>query len=264
VHGPYRVNDWSRKRLGDYDGPLKNGVSMDLLRDGATIKDSPKDLAALRTLYNGEAHKVDRHVGQLLDALRETGELDNTVLVIVADHGQGIGEHGHFGHGPILWEGVMRVPMIIVDMRHPEHHRVETPVGLVDLAPTMLDFAGVSPEAQMQGRSDRKAVAGKALKPITYYSEVELKRDAGPWYDPDLIAIYDNGYKFVTSPDDAQLYDLKTDPDAEHPLDPATQPAMADYFGGLAQDYLARETETRQAKLSEDDLETLRSLGYIQ
>ncbi|HER19521.1 MAG TPA: hypothetical protein ENO14_00575, partial [Chromatiales bacterium] len=235
-----------------------------LLRHTNEIKRSPEHLRALEILYNGEVVKTDRHVGELIDALEATGRLDNSIVIITADHGQALGESGRMGHGPILWEEVLHVPLIIADMRNPEGRRVETTVGLNDLTPTILAYAGTEADWRVQARNLKPAVEGKELEPSTYYAEVELKKDAGPWFDKDQIAVYDNRFKLVYSPDDMALYDLSRDPMAENPVDRSAHSAQIDYLSGLAQDYLSTATNSREADLSEEDLETLRSLGYIQ
>lgn len=264
-HGPYRLNDWSRERLGDYDGMLKDGASLELLLEHTgEIRRSEEHLRALEILYNGEVVKTDRHVGELLDALAASGELDNSIVILTADHGQAIGKTGRMGHGPVVWEEVLHVPLIIADMREPASRRVATTVGLNDLAPTMLAYAGLEADWPVQARSLRPAVEGAALDPMPYYAEVEIKEDAGDWYDRDRMAVYDNGFKLVHSSGERTLYDLTEDPAALEPVETSEHPAEVDYLAGLAADYLSTETNAREAELSEEDLETLRSLGYIQ
>lgn len=264
-HGPYRLNDWSRERLGDYDGILKDGATMELLLDQtAKIRDSEEDLRALEILYNGEVVKTDRHVGELLDALDAVGELDESVVIVTADHGQAIGKNGRMGHGPVLWEEVLRVPLIIADMRRPESRRVDATVGHTDLAPTMLAYAGLDPDWQMQARDLKPTVEGQPLETAPYFAEVELKEGAGDWYDKDHVAVYDNRFKLEFWPEGRILYDLEADPLAQEPIDASGHPAEVDYLSGLAQDHLATEADFREADLSKEDLETLKSLGYIQ
>lgn len=265
AHGPYRINDWSRERLKDYDGVLKDGATMDLLLgDKEKMLATPADARALKTLYEGEVHKTDRHVGELLQVIESLGAMDDTVFIITADHGQAVGEQGRTGHGPVLWESVLRIPLIIVDGRKPSTGNVATIVGAVDMGQTVLDYAGLSTDTAMQGRSLRPAVDGEELPAAPYYAEVSLREEAGDWYDPDRIAIYDSGFKMIYGPDTRQLFDLQGGADQLKPLRLGDNRTVADYLAGLAQDYLARETQSQEAELSDEDLETLRSLGYIQ
>lgn len=266
-HAPYRLNNWSRKRIGDYQGPLADGVSIDELRNEVRrlVRQSERHRQALATLYDGEVHKMDAHIGELLATLRERGVLDDAVVIVASDHGQGLGEHGFTGHGPTVLEEVLRIPMFIVDFRDPKSRAVDTTVGAVDIGPTMLSLAGIEATWDWQGRDLTPALEGKVLSPVPYYAEVEYKQnDPGPWYHSDQIAVYDGGYKLAYNPEEFQLYDLDSDPAARHPLDPEAYPTVVDYLMGLAKDYLSRETEPQKTNLSAEDLETLKSLGYTQ
>lgn len=265
-HTPYRLNDWSRDRLGDYDGPLADGAGIDYLRGEGKrqVLESERDRRALQILYDGEVHKVDRHVGELLEALRALALLEDTVMIVASDHGQSLGEHGQLGHGPTVREDVIRIPMTITDFRDPGHHRVEANAGTVDLAPTMLALAGVERQTQWQGRDLSGSIRDGRLESAPYFAEVAYQDISEDWYDPDQIAVYDGGFKLDYSPGSVQLFDLRADPQALEPIDPEAHPTVADYLRGLAQDYLARETTPQRADLTEQDLQTLRSLGYIQ
>lgn len=265
-HTPYRLNDWSRERLGDYDGPLADGAGIDYLRGEGRrlVLESERGRRALQILYDGEVHKMDRHVGQLLEALRALALLEDAVVIVASDHGQSLGEHGQLGHGPTVREDVIRIPMLIADFRNSARHRVEANVGTVDLAPTMLALAGVEHQTQWQGRDLSGSLRHGRLEPAPYFAEVAYQENAEDWYHPDQIAVYDGGLKLAYNPGSFQLFDLRSDPHALEPLDPGAHPTVADYLLGLAQDYLARETTPQRADLTEHDLQTLRSLGYIQ
>ena len=95
--------------------------------------------------YLAEVSFVDAQIGRLVEAVKARGEYDHTWIVVVADHGEGLGDHGEAMHGVLLYDATTRVPMII----HAPGARgavVSTPVSLVDLAPTILAAAGVTAE----------------------------------------------------------------------------------------------------------------------
>lgn len=122
------------------------------VRIGKTIP-TDRDLAYVRKLYQGELRTVDRALGDLLDALRTAGRLDDAIVVVVGIHGEEFFEHGGAGHGITLYEESLRVPLIL---RAPEllaPGRVETPVDLLDLAPTLADLTGIRVPSQWQGES---------------------------------------------------------------------------------------------------------------
>ena len=103
-------------------------------------------------LYDAALCEADELVGRLMTTLRETGELEQTVVVVVSDHGEEFLDHGLLAHGRTLYDEVLRVPLIV---RAPGRAAVEvrTPVSLADIAPTLLDLCGVAPQHEMDGRS---------------------------------------------------------------------------------------------------------------
>ena len=103
-------------------------------------------------LYDQEIHFTDRHIGRLLDHLRQRGLYDKTVVAVTGDHGEGFGEHGIDLHGYHLYAPQTRVPFIL-KVPGATIRRVETPVGHVDLLPTLANLAGAEPGAEMDGMS---------------------------------------------------------------------------------------------------------------
>jgi len=105
---------------------------------------SAGDLRVLSDLYDGEIAYVDRHVGEVAGLLRQRGLLDRTVLAVTSDHGEMLGEHGLMDHKLNLYQQVLRIPLVL---RYPPSVapglRIESPVMLQDLYPTLLSLAGV-------------------------------------------------------------------------------------------------------------------------
>ena len=126
-------------RVADYNIPPE-----------ARLEDGGVDVARVRDLYDGEIRYVDRELGRLVDALRAAGLLDDTLLVVTADHGESLGEHRYwFEHGMYAYETTCRVPLIV---RTPRRAGEAAPQGvrggeisLVDLAPTILDLLDLPP-----------------------------------------------------------------------------------------------------------------------
>jgi len=117
--------------------------------------------------YDGEIAYVDSAVGRLLAALRTRGLYQDALLVVVADHGEAFGEHGELSHGLLLYDDTVHVPLLIKLPGERAHHlAVESRVGLVDIAPTLLQELGISPPPVMQGTSlleSMKRVASQAI-----------------------------------------------------------------------------------------------------
>ncbi len=108
------------------------------------------DRAALVALYDGALAYLDSELGRFLAGLELRGLTENTIVCIVADHGEEFGEHGKVGHGHGLWENLLHVPWILcVPGRAPERH--ESLASLIDLFPTLLAAAGLEPPAGHEG-----------------------------------------------------------------------------------------------------------------
>ena len=111
-------------------------------------------LARNRAAYAGEILYSDHEIQRLLDALVRLGLDQGTTVIVTSDHGEAFGEHGVIGHNVNLIEECVRVPLLIrAPGRLTAGARVDTPVSLVDVAPTMLALAGIAAPDSMQGRS---------------------------------------------------------------------------------------------------------------
>lgn len=118
-------------------------------------------------LYDGEIAFTDQQIGRLLDHLKSSGSLDNTVVVITGDHGEGFGEHAIKLHGYHLYAAQTKVPFVI---RVPglAGRRSTTPAGHADLLPTLVNLAGGKPSSEMMGRSLVEALAGRDRERVIY------------------------------------------------------------------------------------------------
>jgi len=113
---------------------------------------APRDLEHVKALYDGEIRFTDRNLGRVLDHLRESGRLDDTLVVVTADHGDEFFEHGQKGHNKSLYDEVVVVPLILRwPGKVPAGRLVDDPVRLIDVAPTVLDLAGLPAGAMPEG-----------------------------------------------------------------------------------------------------------------
>jgi arylsulfatase A-like enzyme len=127
----------------------------------------------MRSVYDCEVQYMDAHVGRLLDAFEELGLLKNTIVVVVSDHGEGLGDHNWWTHG-VLYQEQIRVPLIIRVPGIPGGVRVPSMVRAIDLMPTILEEAGVAKAIwpEMDGQSLAEALrAGTLSQPRTAYAE---------------------------------------------------------------------------------------------
>ncbi len=159
---------------------------------------------------------VDESLGQVIKTLDEMGELENTVIIYSSDNGYFMGEHT-FLDKRLAYENSMRVPMII---RYPKlitkNSIVKEQCLNIDIAPTILDLAGVKKPSYMQGESMVKLISGKKDKSwrksmlFEYYVD-----DAWPYAGPNQVAVRTNKYKLIDNfleDDIDELYDLVNDP----------------------------------------------------
>jgi len=269
-HGPYDPSEWARERMGDYEGFLADGVSIkELTGRTGEIRNDPDNLMALRALYAGEVHRVDGIIGTFLEQLKEHGLLDNTVVIFTADHGQGLGEDGHMGHGANHKEIVIRVPLIIADFRDGNHKRVDTRVGTIDIAPTISDLAGLAEPFDWFGYSLLDIDSLDPEKP--YFAEVELrsirdseKRQKSNWYDPNALGVWAGNFKLVSRHDASTLLHTYTDNTLPTAMDIGDEPILFNYMSGLIESFRETPLDFAEGEVTEEMLEQLRGLGYVQ
>ena len=117
--------------------------------------------------YEGEIAYTDEVLGNLFARLQRLGVWDRTAIIVTADHGESLGEHGEEEHGFFIYDAVVHVPLI---MRYPARIgrgvRVKTEARSVDLVPTVLDLAGLPPVASLPGRSLMPDIAGVRRAPV--------------------------------------------------------------------------------------------------
>jgi len=177
----------------------------------------PEEVSEMILDYHAMCALIDDEVGRVLAALTETGQADNTLVIFTSDHGDMLGDHGLLLKGPFFYEGLIRVPLILRWPGHiPPDVRPEL-VGLLDLAPTILEAAGVDIPHGVQGRSLAHFYsAGEHLVAHRGYA-LGICRDSNfPRDPPAALTMYrTDNFKLVVYHNDrhGELYDLARDPD---------------------------------------------------
>ena len=228
-----------------------------------------RDLAHLKSLYDGEIAYTDYYIGKLMHLLIELGIDDHTLVVLTSDHGDEFFEHGGKGHFRTLFEEVLRVPLIV---RFPDRQfaslRVDEVVSLVDIAPTVLDYIGVMPGLEMQGRSLIPLLTDEPGDSRSAYASIKEGRAALRTNDLKYI------YNFNTGAN--RLFDLTEDPgEQENQLTAETDlsdPEVKAVIDGLVE-WLNVQREYRQGlpsppsepnrAIDQNVVEELRALGYL-
>jgi arylsulfatase A-like enzyme len=196
-----------------YAGGVDGRNLTELLRWGPEDID-PRDLDHLKALYDGEIASTDRQVQFIVDRLHDLGFADETLIILTADHGEEFFEHGLFGHKRALYDESIRIPLVFWYPGHvPAGQRIEKPVRIIDIAPTILEFVGAVGLPDILGRSLLSEIlqpGGSPPSPAAISQlTIDQKTGAG------LLAIRTADWKLVTGPnpdDVVGLWDLKNDP----------------------------------------------------
>jgi arylsulfatase A-like enzyme len=231
-----------------------------------------------RARYEREIHYLDELIGSFVGDLDKESDPDRTLLVVTSGHGEEFAEHGALEHGTHLYDETIRVPLLLRGPGVRSKKRYEEVVGLVDVAPTVLELTGFDVPSAMQGMSLAEAVRkGKDLKTGARFSEAhadtrKLPTGTDPNWEPPAHAVRDGGRKLIQSTHAGrpvfEAYDLATDPGEKSNLLRAGQPAWAN---ALRTELDAHAIECKRAARPAAKTETLpvstlfklKAFGYL-
>jgi choline-sulfatase len=220
---------------------------------------APEPFASQHEPYDAEVAYTDATLGRMLDDLRSAGTLDRTLIVVAADHGESLGEHGERTHGVFVYDVTMRVPVIIWAKPLPNPQSpIPSLTRLIDLAPTLLDLIGVAAPASFEGRS----IVGGAGTQSAYVEAMDanLTRNWAP-----LSGIVTADRKLIDLPI-PELYDLRSDPgEATNLFSREAEPArtLQSLLRATMADFASRGSSAEKTTLSADARQRLQALGYV-
>jgi arylsulfatase A-like enzyme len=269
-HVPYAPPAAVARRFLDEAGRRRvQGLDHDAMAFLAGVNPlGEEDLALLAALYDATIRYGDELLAPVLDAAG-----DDALVIVTADHGQHLGDHGLMGHFFSVYEALAHVPLVV---RHPglPGGQVERPVQSIDLFPTVLEAAGIDPGplpgVSLSAASDPRPVL------VTEYLEPDLARfarfrgfDPAP-FDRELRALQHDRHKYIWSSDGREeLYDLASDPGERTDL-AAVDPDRLDAFRTLHRAWLAdagglaaAAADARDGDLDPEVATSLRALGYF-
>ncbi len=220
--------------------------------------------------YDGEIAYTDSIVGGLLDVLQRHGLFQNTVIAVAADHGEAFGEHGEERHGMFLYDETIHVPLLLkLPSERLGGERVNARVALADVAPSLLEVAGILVPSAMQARSLIPRIEGAksatadntAGSETAIYSETNYGERTFGW--AELRSWRAGKYLYVQAPK-RELYDQASDPEALQNLSTSSK-AVADTLNSKLLDFEKKTSSApvAQAKLDPAQAEKLRALGYL-
>jgi arylsulfatase A-like enzyme len=258
-------NDWDSAAQPDMQ--LLRTISVENTKDEPTeahlalwINDAIDNQEVVRR-YLLEVEFVDRYVGRLLDDLREKGLYDNSIVILTADHGESLGDHGNLGHVRNLYDELIRVPLVIKlpkgDPRQAElESRRSNLVSHMDLAPTVLDLLG------LPGLAEQKGLSILASAPLDQERTV-ISETHKPESNRNLVGIRDLRYKLILNPDSMEweMYDLREDPGElrnVYPSDAGERPEWVNLLLRIA----GASAGLERSELDAETKATLEALGY--
>jgi arylsulfatase len=264
VHGPYQSKT-GNTYLNKYRGER-------LWRKAQNGTLSDEERREIRELYREEVEYTDEQLGVLLDALNDRGLLEDTLVVLTADHGEGFGEHGTYSHPHRLYDELIHVPLLVRRPDATTSQTVSTPVELVDVFPTLCARAGVDAPPSLAGEPLPAAPAGEeaAVTEERDESTVFSEADLTPAYN---ACVRTDRWKYIRDGprDDRLLFDLDADP-AEQTNVCASHPEVADRLATRLDTHLESGQRaagpdrdvTRQEITDEGVQDRLQDLGYLE
>jgi arylsulfatase A-like enzyme len=245
------------------------------------VEMSEEDFGILRSLYKAELNYLDEKIGAFVNDLKNNDEWDNTICIIVGDHGENIGEFGMMDHQYCLYDTLIHVPMIITGGGVQSKGDVDKLIQLCDVYPTLVDEVGITgvEKDEIQGVSFHEKSEDERVYAVSEYigpqpsREAIEKRVGDPYnvmdkYDRSLKLIRDNQYKYIKYSDGTEeLYIVDEEVSAEQEVDLGEHVETA---RRLREELSSWENSFETAQLngevnmSEQTRATLEDLGYLQ
>ena len=215
--------------------------------------------------YDGELAYTDLWIGKVFDKLRDLGLYDNTLVVLVGDHGESLSEHGEKEHGFLIYQSTLRVPMIVRAPGGPSGASVDENASLIDVVPTVLGLTHLRLSQPLEGADLSGYLNGVGRKPSPrpLFSESLWPESYGCC---PLYGVVEGSWKYIRART-PELYDLGGDAEEKDNL-VDKRPELARGLSGRLDQWrqamaAAQPQSNRGAALSQDTLEQLESLGYV-
>ncbi len=249
-------------------------LAFDSMQEQEIMALDSTEVENLINLYDGEIRYVDEQIGSLLEYLKETQLLDDTLIIVTADHGEAFGEHGAFGHLGVnnhthIYDELIRVPLII---SHPHLNRrlIEDQVCLLDIAPTLLEMLNLPKIKQFRGKTLTPIINGEEKRKGIVISEASaynkkkcsLPTEVIPADDVRVISCRTQDWKYILNGNGkAELYCLSQDPKEQNNLID-NEKELAREFKSKILSHIATQLSLNKEKVK-DQVKGLKRLGKL-
>jgi arylsulfatase A-like enzyme len=216
--------------------------------------------AKSRHLYQLELASVDRQLARLLAGLAPQGGAEETLIVVVGDHGEGLGDHGEASHATFVYDSTLRVPLLFAQARLPAGKVVDAAVSTVDVTPTLLDLVGLPRD----GTAGAPLAATWRDEPFTRERPLYFENCA-TWFSSGWAPLYgviEGRFKTIVGPQ-VRVFDVVADPAEKRDL-AESQPDVVARARALLSDYAEQTLAASRHEADPGELEKLQRLGYVQ
>jgi arylsulfatase A-like enzyme/Tfp pilus assembly protein PilF len=213
--------------------------------------------------YDGEIAFADAQLGRVLEWLRASGHERDTVVAVLADHGEALGEHGEVTHALLTYEATLHVPLLLAGPGVARGVSVPARVTTLDVAPTLLRLLGVEPPAEMKGRDLGPGLRGQRLAAEPLYAESLFGRLNCRW---STLRVWTDGDWKLVDGGRAELFDLASDPGESRDRSVAEAPRVQRMRAALRAAVLRMAPagdRAHTATITPEQEATLKSLGYV-
>jgi choline-sulfatase len=211
--------------------------------------------------YDGEIAYADHELGRLFEAVRKKSPSANTLIAVLSDHGESLGEHGEYTHGVFLYDSTLRIAFTLSGPGVPSGLRVKQQARTVDFLPTILDLMGSKTPAPVEGASLTPFFASKDAATAVSYAETLYPKINMGWVE--LRAIRTNRWKYIRAPR-PELYDLSNDAGETNNVIQSHRAEVQKFEAHLKALIGTDGSEKVQtATVDQRTMDQLKSLGYL-
>lgn len=227
-----------------------------------------RTISQIRDLYGQEVQYCDREIGRLIDRLKQWGMMENLIIILVSDHGEGVGQHDLTGHIDQLYDSLLKVPCIIYSPKLKQKGlRVPQQVGLLDISPTILNIWKIEIPEWMEG----KPLLDKKLNLLTLSDDrIFFSETFTPEAKANKFGLRTNRWKLIYTPVSKrwEMYDIEHDIAENRDIYERRKEKkgtiyLIDQLNKEFAHLLDLKHKIGRDKLDKDTLEMLKSLGYI-